>query len=133
MRIYLKKSIWICLSDIKLVQNQGERLVCKLNKSIYGLNQASPQWFAKFLTFLLSLSFCQSKACYSLFIKSNEDSFIAFLVYVDDIIITNSSISAIQNLKLALNDCFKRKDLGSLKYFLRLELARFSSSIFLSQ
>ncbi|KAL4027854.1 hypothetical protein IC575_011044 [Cucumis melo] len=99
---------------------QGEKFVCRLHKSIYGLKQASRQWFTKFLTFLVSLGFQQSKADYFLFIRGKNDSFIALLVYVDDIIITGANALHIQELKRVLNQKFLLKDLGPLKFFLAL-------------
>lgn len=81
---------------------------------------------------MVSLGFVQSKNYYSLFTKGHEQSFIALLVYVDDIIIASSSQQAIDALKAQLQSHFKLKDLGSLHYFLGLEIARSNFGIFLS-
>ncbi|KAL4018675.1 hypothetical protein IC575_022291 [Cucumis melo] len=108
---------------------QGEKLICKLHQSIYGLKQASRQWFTKLSTFLVSLGFQQSKVDYSLFIKGENDSFIDLLIYVDDIIVGANALH-IQELKRALNQKFILKDLGPLKKFFGLELARNSSGPF---
>ncbi|KAF5453775.1 hypothetical protein F2P56_023495 [Juglans regia] len=70
---------------------------------------------------------------YSLFIRSNKDDFVALLVYVDDIILGSSSLTAIDSVKAYLHDQFKIRDLGMLKYFLGLEVARSKSGIHVCQ
>lgn len=67
--------------------------VCKLCKSIYGLKQASREWFAKLLSTLKYQGFTQSKNDYSLFIKRFGKLVCMAAVYVDDIILTGTDSS----------------------------------------
>uniref|UniRef100_A0A7N2LEN0 Reverse transcriptase Ty1/copia-type domain-containing protein n=1 Tax=Quercus lobata TaxID=97700 RepID=A0A7N2LEN0_QUELO len=112
--------------------SQGE-VVCKLNKSLYGLKQAYRQWFAKFSGTLLQLGFTQSKADYSLFTRRQGDVFMMLLVYVDDVLIACNDKAEIDRFKVLLDDRFKLKDLSDLKYFLGLEVARSAKGIALCQ
>lgn len=73
--------------------------VCKLMRSLYGLKQASRQWHAKLTTPLLSNGFKQAFAYPSLFTISESGSFMALLIYVDDIILASDSINMIDALK----------------------------------
>jgi len=113
--------------------SKEETRVCKLNKSLYGLKQASRQWFSKFSTTLIQHGFIQSKANYSLFTKTVDSSFIALLVYVDDIVLASNDSKIIDEFVVFLNTRFKLKDLGPLKFFLGLEVARSSKGIALCQ
>lgn len=117
--------------------SEGEILpahaVCKLHKSLHGLKQASRQWFAKFSSTLLSIGFSQSHADNSLFIRDRGSIFLALLVYVDDIVIATNSESEASELKEFLDNKFKLKDLGCLKYFLGIEVARSSLGISICQ
>ncbi|CAL8151588.1 unnamed protein product [Prunus armeniaca] len=56
----------IYMSPSPSLRRQGENLVCRLNKSLYGLKHASRQWFAKFTKAILADGFIQSKAISSL-------------------------------------------------------------------
>ena len=116
---------------------EGEPLphnaVLKFHKSLYGLRQASWQWFSKFSYVLLKEGFKQSQNDHSLFVKFVDDSFLAILVYVDDIIVASNDPKVVTKLKEFLIDKFKLKDLEDLKYFLGLEVARSNTGIFVSE
>jgi hypothetical protein len=64
---------------------------------------------------------------------STSTSFTALLVYVDDIILANSSITNIVAVKDCLHDKFKIKDLGLLRFFLDIEVARSPMGIHICQ
>lgn len=107
--------------------------VCKLRKSLYGLKQAPRQWNKELSKFLHSQGFQQSKQDYSLYTRRQDGEFLALLVYVDDILLTGTSTSQMDAIKLALDEALTIKDLGSLHYFLGMEAYKTKSGKFLSQ
>lgn len=110
-----------------------ENAVLKLEKSLYGLKQASRQWYLKFSTTLMNLGFQKSHSDHTLFTRKDNNIFIAVLVYVDDIVIASNSDHAISQLTTDLARAFKLRDLGPLKYFLGLEIARSKNGISVCQ
>jgi hypothetical protein len=90
---------------------------CKLDKALYGLKQAPRTWYARLSSKLQAHGFTPSKADVSLFIYKNGSITIYFLVYVDDIIVTNSSSAAIDALLCDLKQDFALKDLGPCPLF----------------
>lgn len=111
----------------------NETWVCRLRKSLYGLKQAPRCWFAKLTQALLGYGFTQSRADYSLFVYSKRGVYIRLLAYVDDLIISGSTPEATRLLKDYLSTCFRMKDLGVLKYFLGIEVARSPTGFYLCQ
>lgn len=107
--------------------------VCKLNKSIYGLRQAPRCWFSKLTTTLKKYGFVQPHSDYSLFTYADSGMQLSVLVYVDDLVIASNDSRAVTQLKKYLNMCFYMKDLGTLKYFLGIEVAHGLEGIFLCQ
>ncbi|XP_057451895.1 uncharacterized mitochondrial protein AtMg00810-like [Lotus japonicus] len=111
--------------------NPGE--VCKLKKAIYGLKQAPRAWFEKFSIVIESLGFTSSPHDSALFVKCSPHSRILLSLYVDDMIITGDDVVGITNLKLQLAKQFEMKDLGTLRYFLGIEVDYSPRGYLLSQ
>jgi len=116
------------------VSHSHSNQVCKLNKSLYGLKQASRKWFEKLTSLLLLSGYTQASSDHSLFLKFTPSSFTILLVYDDDdVILAGNSLQEFASIKQILHDAFQIKDLGILKYFLGIEVAHFSSDISLCQ
>jgi hypothetical protein len=79
------------------------------------------------------LGFHGSKADTSLFIHGHGASTIFILIYVDDILVTSPSVTLIDGLISKLQCDFPIKDLGSINYFLGVEVLHDPYGIFLSQ
>ncbi|XP_010274374.1 PREDICTED: uncharacterized protein LOC104609701 [Nelumbo nucifera] len=72
--------------------------VSLLKRSLYGLKQASRQWNVKFCVKLQAYGFTQSAHDHCLFTKSTSSSFLALLLYIDDVLVTGTHESEIQKL-----------------------------------
>uniref|UniRef100_A0A2N9G3F2 Reverse transcriptase Ty1/copia-type domain-containing protein n=1 Tax=Fagus sylvatica TaxID=28930 RepID=A0A2N9G3F2_FAGSY len=108
--------------------------VCRLRKSLYGLKQSPRAWFGRFTHSMRKYGYHQSQSDHTLFLKhSNEGKVTALIVYVDDIVVTGNDIMEMGKLKTYLAKEFEIKDLGTLRYFLGIEVARSKEGIFVSQ
>lgn len=107
--------------------------VCKLNKALYGLKQSPRAWFGRFSKFMKSIGYNQSDADHTLFVKNNKEKITALIVYVDDMVMTGNDKDEMNKLKGVLGAEFELKDLGNLKYFLGIEVARSSKGITMCQ
>ena len=97
----LEEHIYTSQLEGFIVRGQ-ESLVCKLRKSLYGLNEAPRQWNKKFDGFMNKTRFKRCEVDHCCYVKFFDNSYIILLLYVDDMLIVGSSIEEIINLKKKL-------------------------------
>eukprot|EP00253_Pinus_taeda_P006428 PITA_06428 len=108
-------------------------LVCWLKKSLYGLKQAPRAWYAKMDSFILETGFSRCYYDNTIYIKKVGKYLIILVLYVDDLIITDSDPNLINHVKSNLKKKFEMIDLGHLHYFLCLQVLQSKEGISLSQ
>jgi hypothetical protein len=108
-------------------------LVCRLRKSLYGLNQAPRAWYSRFTNYLTTLGFIEAKSNISLFIFCHDSDTVYLLLYVDDIILTTSSTELQRHNISALQQEFTMKDLMPLHHFLSITVKHHPDGLFLHQ
>ena len=113
--------------------DKGEKLVWKLKKSLYGLKQSGRNWNNMLHKFLLQENFVQSFADPCLYTKFVNDSRIVIIIWVDDILIATDNEEKLCDVKRALCDKFKMKDMGRLSWFLGIEFSFEKDCIIMNQ
>ncbi|GJZ47672.1 zinc finger, CCHC-type containing protein [Tanacetum coccineum] len=114
--------------EIYMVQPEGFvnpnhlRKVCKLQRSIYGLKQASRSWNKRFDEEIKRFGFAQNLDESCVYQKASGSNVTSLILYVDDIIIMGNHIPSLQSVKNYLGKCFAMKDLGEAAFILGIKI-----------
>jgi len=99
-----------------------EHVVCKLKKSIYGLKQASHQWYLKFNDIIVSFGFKENIVGRCIYLKVNRSKVIFLILYVDDIWFPTNDLGLLHETKKFLSSNFEMKDMGEASYVIGIKI-----------
>ncbi|RVX09023.1 Retrovirus-related Pol polyprotein from transposon TNT 1-94 [Vitis vinifera] len=102
----------------------SKQLVCRLKRSIYGLKQASRQWYRKFDQVITSFGFKENTVDQCIYLKFSGSKFIILVLYVDDILLASSDVGLLHETKRFLSSKFDMKDLGNASFVLGIQIHR---------
>ncbi|KAM2020888.1 hypothetical protein ACFX16_042974 [Malus domestica] len=128
----LEEEVYMELPPRYEVQNKAGK-VCRLRKALYGLKQSPRAWFGRFTDAMKKYGYQQGNADHTLLIKRRGGKVTLLIIYVDDMVVTCDDTEEMERLHEYLSSEFEMKDLGGLKYFLGIEVARSRDGIYLSQ
>jgi hypothetical protein len=94
-------------------------LMCKLKRSLYGLNQSPRMWYQNFNTYILSLGSVRRKVDHCIYSKEECGCFIYVAFYVYDRLLIGNNMNTIKEVKKHLSSKFDMKDLGVENFIFR--------------
>ena len=118
------------LEDVYITQPEGfvnpknSEKVCKLQRSIYGLKQASRSWNLYFDEAVKEFGFIKNEDEPCVYKKVSGSTIVFLVLYVDDILLIGNDIPTLQNVKSWLGNCFSMKNLGEAAYILGIKIYR---------
>jgi hypothetical protein len=116
--------------DVYMIQPEGfvdpinARKICKLQKSIYGLKQASRSWNIRFDEVIKGFGFHQNEEEACVYKKESGSVVVFLILYVDDILLIGNDIPMLESVKASLKKSFSMKDLGEATYILGIRIYR---------
>ncbi|GKD02575.1 putative RNA-directed DNA polymerase [Tanacetum coccineum] len=116
------------IEDVFMAQPEGfeyakyPKRVCRLQKAIYGLKQASRSWNLCFHEKVTQFRFSRSEDESCIYVKVSGNVIVFLVLYVDDILLIENDIPTLQSVKDWLGKCFTMKDLGDASYILGIKI-----------
>jgi hypothetical protein len=116
--------------ELYMVQPEGfvdpkdANKLCKLQRSIYGLKQASQSWNLRFDEIIKGFGFVQNIEDSCIYKKKSGSSVSFLVLYVDDILLIGNVVKMLKSVKEYLNSNFSMKDMGEAAYVLRIKIYR---------
>jgi ribosomal protein S17E len=105
--------------------SNGEELVCRLHKSLYGLKQSGRNWHKKIDGWFRGYGFHPSSADPCLYVKfESSGEVLVIVLYVDDLIIASNSRTMTDKFKQNISREFSMKDLKELDWILGMAIKR---------
>ena len=112
--------------------SDGQPLFCRLLKSIYGLRQAGREWNRLLDSWLVCHGFVRSDSDYCLYVRSEGESRLFVVIWVDDILYFGDS-SLSESFKKSFSADFSIDDKGPMLWFLGMEVLQSSDLIEVTQ
>ncbi|KAL0445440.1 UNVERIFIED_CONTAM: Retrovirus-related Pol polyprotein from transposon RE2 [Sesamum latifolium] len=101
-----------------------EQKVCRLQRSIYGLKQASRSWNTHFDEVIRGYDFIKNDYDPCVYKKISGSSIAYLVLYVDDIILIGNDVKMLGDIKAWLSTQFSMKDMGEAPYILGIKIYR---------
>ena len=109
---------------LKKPNEKGNKLDCRLRKSIHGSKQAPKNWHEEMATFFKQQNFNRSKNNYCIFSEIENDRKLIVLSWVDDLVIAGSKAQDIEVLKKTFEEWFKMDYRGKLEWFPGMQISQ---------
>jgi hypothetical protein len=119
-----------CYQLASFVDDMRRNHIYHLTKSLYGLKQAPWAWFQ---CFAITIGFAVSRSNAALFILWQGSDTAYLLLYVDDIVLSASSLAFLSTIIDQLQQEFAMIDMGTLHYFISIHVHRIPPGFFLDQ
>ena len=108
--IYMEQLLDFIFSD-------SNHMVCKLQRSIYGLKQASRSWNACFNDVIKMFDFIKNEEEPYVYKKISGSTMIFLVLYVDNILLIENDILILTSINVWLSKEFAMKDLQEASYW----------------
>ena len=106
------------------IEDDKKKLVCKLQRPLYGLKQGGREWNQKLDTVLTKLNLTQSAYNACIYHYFNEMKLIIVAIFVDDFFVFSNSAAFISMFREQIQKIFSVKNLGPVKRCLGIDVVR---------
>ena len=115
------------------IKKGEETKVYQLKRALYGLKQAPRAWFNCIEGYFKREGFKQSRFDHTLFVKKIWHHVLVVSLYVDDLIYAGTSTMICDGFKNSMQKEFEMTYLGTMKYFLGVEVKQSEEGISICQ